>query len=78
MPKRWSNRSISSAFEQAMVFCADFAAVCKSDGDMLNYYRWKMVMTEARRSALPSFFLPVKVRPSVLPKGNTLAQLPLM
>lgn len=68
--RRWSKRPITSRHEQALVFCADFAAECRRLGDMSNHYRWRMVMHENRRYAGFSS--------SPLPKGNTMAQLPLM
>lgn len=71
---RWSNRSISSAHEQALVFCADFAAACKARGDMSNFYRWKMVLNENRRGPVHQYrFFKASLRNS-----NAQAQLSLM
>lgn len=46
---RYANRSPASAVEAALVLCADFAAECKRQGDMSNFYRWKNVINEVSR-----------------------------
>jgi len=32
---------------------SDFARACREQGDINNYYRWKMVRQEARRGYTP-------------------------
>lgn len=48
MPKKWSLTTPSSPEDVACIFAADFVAVCKADGDMLNAYRWNSVLAELR------------------------------
>lgn len=72
--KHWRNRSISSAHEQALVLCSDFASLCKREGDMSNYYRWRMVMHENRRGAVHTY----RIWKKALLESNEKAQLPLM
>ena len=51
MPKKWCLTTPSSPEEVACVFAADFVAVCKAEGDMLNVYRWSNVLSDLRRQA---------------------------
>lgn len=44
MPIHHRHRDPRTPVDQACVFAADFASECKRVGDMLNYYRWKMVL----------------------------------
>lgn len=68
---RWSNRSITTAHEQALVFCADFAAFCRRTGDPKNAYRWKCVLYENLRFHTGRLSSPLR-------SSNDQAQLPLM
>lgn len=52
MATRYNRRTPSSAAEAACIFAADFAAVCKANREMRNYYRWRMVLADLRRAAL--------------------------
>lgn len=45
-------KSPTSLYDPSLIFMGDFAAACKAQGDMLNYYRWKMVRQETLRGYL--------------------------
>lgn len=48
MARRWNNRTPQSPIESAAIIAADFAAECKRQGDLKNYYRWRMIVQEYR------------------------------
>jgi len=51
MPKKWALTTPSSPEDVACIFAADFSAVCKADGDMLNHYRWNQVLGDLVKHA---------------------------
>ncbi len=67
MPKKWSLTTPSSPEEVACIFAADFSAVCKSDGDMLNHYRWNQVLSDLKKHAWMSKLLRTRNDGTVTP-----------
>lgn len=48
MPNSWKLRPQTHVIDILLATMADFAAACKAQGDMSNYFRWRNLMHEVR------------------------------